>query len=470
MEDTAAMAAGPAIGGMSAPAASAAKMLELPEHEFTYLAGSTDRPWNQFTGRWLALQPHLAEMLAACGDERPLRVVDVGSCTGFFALQVAHRHPEADVVGVEGSVGVGNGTVGMAGTARQILRTHAVQTHLRWIRRLGLPNCFVAPEVWDYTRVCELASSGNSPICDVLLLLSILHHIDSVSVQQYASAGLSRLDGIVSLISKVLCLAPRHFVELPNRPFLAAAYDAFQTQRGILEAAAKASGHQWRFRGPIYTAEWFGVRELWLMEVADQMAPLDVHVCPFPLLHRGEEGELAGDNSFDDMDSQGLGAPAYRAAANLPHGALDPHLMDPGFSAGLMDPALDAAVLPPLGGHLADTTLGGAAACQNVGSMLIDPGMTAMAAPPCGPVEEGIAEAVSAAPTALLVAHLTLREAMNEALDVLNEVRKSGLVDDNAARRIAQNAAHSQQDIGSMMPQAPPRPAAPPQMAPQIRA
>merc|ERR1719482_132758 len=109
--------------------------LILPESEFTYLVNATDRPWTHFNGRWQAIKPRLAEIFRACGNDRPLRLVDVGSCTGFFSLQVAHRHPEADVIAVEGSVGIGNGVVGMAGTVRQILSTPAVMTHLRWIQQ-----------------------------------------------------------------------------------------------------------------------------------------------------------------------------------------------------------------------------------------------------------------------------------------------------------------------------------------------
>ncbi|CAJ1349640.1 unnamed protein product, partial [Effrenium voratum] len=193
--------------------------LQLPKNEFTYLAGSSDRPWEHFTGRWQAIKPVLNAMLAGCSQTRPLRVVDLGSCSGYFALKAAYRHPEADVVAVEGSIGIGNGTAGMQGTVRQILRTEAVQTHLRWIQKLKLANCFLAPEVWDYLHICNLAAPGR-PICDVMFLLSVVHHIDNISAQQYARAGLSRVQGGIELLAKLLMLAPRHFVELPQQPWL----------------------------------------------------------------------------------------------------------------------------------------------------------------------------------------------------------------------------------------------------------
>lgn len=372
---------------MSELDAAASDILDLPEQEFVYVAGSTDRPYAQFTGRWNAIQLYLAEMLQTCTKDNPLRVVDVGSCTGFFTLQIAHAHPEADVVGVEGSVGIGNGSVGMAGAARQILRTDAVQTHLRWVRKLGLPNCFCAPEVWDYFRVCELAALGR-PICDAMFLLSVVHHIDGVSTQQYTNAGLSRLDGTIDLLAKLLLLAPRHFIELPNKPWMADAWAAYGSARGILEAASKASKRVWRFRGPIYTAEWFGQREVWILE-SEGMPAVDVRTCPFPMLCRGEETQpppSAGASAhplLDDMDQERLG----------PHGG------------GLCDAALDAGdVARQLGG-------------------LCDPGLMLLSGTSVGPVDESIGEAIDAAPTDLLIAHLALREAMMEAEELLTEVR-----------------------------------------------
>ncbi|CAL1140787.1 unnamed protein product [Cladocopium goreaui] len=42
----------------------------LPKKDFTYVAGKTDRPWEHFTGRWEAIKPILAEMLAASSKTR----------------------------------------------------------------------------------------------------------------------------------------------------------------------------------------------------------------------------------------------------------------------------------------------------------------------------------------------------------------------------------------------------------------
>jgi len=379
---------------------SANEELVLPEHEFTYLAGSTDRPWSQFLGRWNAMKPHLAQMLKECDADRPLRVVDLGSCTGFFSLQAAHNHPEADVVGVEGSIGIGNGTVGMVGTAQQILATDAVCTHIRWIQRLRLANCFVAPEVWDYTSVCELASHGR-PICDVQFLLSVVHHIDGVSVDQYAKKGLSRVEGFVELMGKLLLLAPRHFVELPNRPWLENTYNVYGTQRAILEVAAKASGRSWNFKGPIYTADWFGLRELWVLEVADPMPSVDVETCPFPRLYRGQSQEDGG---------------------NTPH--RDDLLADASFgSMTTKDAIADSNYAAP------SVTAGLSMACPHLGGIDVDPGLMLLREP-YEPADAKIGEALSTAPTALLLAHLKLRDAISEATDLLREVRSSLPLDD----------------------------------------
>eukprot|EP00443_Scrippsiella_acuminata_P051396 CAMPEP_0115417358 /NCGR_PEP_ID=MMETSP0271-20121206/24084_1 /TAXON_ID=71861 /ORGANISM="Scrippsiella trochoidea, Strain CCMP3099" /LENGTH=520 /DNA_ID=CAMNT_0002841745 /DNA_START=54 /DNA_END=1613 /DNA_ORIENTATION=+ len=431
--------------------------LVLPEREFTYVAGSQDRPWSHFTGRWRAMRPYLAKMLQASGSDRPLRVVDLGSCTGFFSLQAAFRHPEADVIAVEGSVGIGNGTTGMAGSARQILSTGAVSTHLRWIQRLRLPNCFVAPEVWDYARICELASQGR-PICDVMFMLSVVHHIDNISVQQYTRAGLSRLDGVVDLLGKLLLLAPRHFVELPNRPWMAAAYDAYSTQRAILEAAAAASGREWQFKGPISTAEWFGLRELWVLEVQSAMPPLDLQTCPFFLLYRGEEQELNEPpddplNDLGSLDAYGdpgmhLGGPASFDAG----GAVDAcggsggnrcgqggGLLDSavGAGSGFADPFVEASalgLLPGMEGNAANA-LAALTSCQALGGTLVDPGLMVLSSGPCGSVDATVAEAVTSAPTELLLAHLTLREAMTEAEDLLREVRSANLAEEQAQQQ-----------------------------------
>ncbi|CAJ1350241.1 unnamed protein product, partial [Effrenium voratum] len=131
-------------------------------------AGYIDRPWRHFVTRWAAID---AELQKAFG-EGGFTLLDLGSCCGFFSLQAAVAYPESWVLGVEGSVGIGNGTTGIAGTQAQIIETKAIQTHLKWIRQLSLSNCMVAPDVWDYKKVCALAAEKR-PLCDVMLLLSV---------------------------------------------------------------------------------------------------------------------------------------------------------------------------------------------------------------------------------------------------------------------------------------------------------
>eukprot|EP00440_Ansanella_granifera_P070384 gb/GFBE01076369.1/.p1 GENE.gb/GFBE01076369.1/~~gb/GFBE01076369.1/.p1 ORF type:complete len:420 (+),score=89.63 gb/GFBE01076369.1/:1-1260(+) len=410
--------------------------INLPESDFTYLAGNSDRPFSHFTGRWQGIKPVLDSMLGACASDRPLRVVDLGSCSGFFALKTAYRHPEADIVAVEGSVGIGNGTVGVQGTVRQILQTDAVQTHLRWIHQLGLTNCFVAPEVWDYRRVCDLAASGR-PICDAMFMLSVVHHIDNVSAEQYARAGFSRVEGGIDLLAKLLLLSPRHFVELPNPPWMKELYEKYGSARDILEAAAKATGLQWAFKGPVHSAEWFGQRDVWVIECQDAMPELDIQSCPFPLLYRGDEEELISLDAAslgDDVTGPlgdfppvaGLVAKATSQLSN-PLGGL------PDLGELPLDLKLHGAAEPlPLddvkgfGGLLADENLGFATACQSIEGTLLDPALLALSQPHLGPVSDKVGRALKAATPALLLAHLSLREAMTEAEDLLANVRKLG--------------------------------------------
>lgn len=231
--------------------------VQLPTSEFTYIG----RPLNHFVVRWAAIDWELERIF----QEGPFSMLDLGSCHGFFSLQAAAGYRNSFVVGVEGSIGVGNGTTGLTGTEEDIISTKAVQTHLGWIERLQLQNCLVAPEVWDFRRVCSLANLGR-PICDVLLSLSVLHHIDGVSEEQYAATRLSAVEGTVTLMAKILLLANRHFIELPATPWIAHVWHTFASQREFLEAAARASGKQWSFTGPLVVSEWYGERQVWLME------------------------------------------------------------------------------------------------------------------------------------------------------------------------------------------------------------
>lgn len=407
--------------------------LQLPESEFVYLAGPTDRPWQQFVGRWQAIKPRLAEIFRACGNDRPLRLLDLGSCTGFFALQAAYQHPEADVIGVEGSVGIGNGGVGMAGSARQILRTPAVQTHLRWIRQLSLQNCMVAPEVWDYERICHLASTGR-PISDVSFMLSVIHHIDGVSHEQYANAGLSKVDGFVDLFSKLLVLAPNHFVELPYKPWLTEVYETFNTQRGILEAGTKKTGLNWSFVGPLYQSDWFGQRELWLLQVKGDLLPVDLAANPFLQLI----SEI--DPSEEEDPAPAADAPVLPARGRgvVNRGYSDNDADMNSILTGRNNSVFDSSL--PMGGVFANDALPNISSCQHVGgNLLMDPSITALCyGGNTAAVEDRIGELLQKSPTPLLVAHLALREAMDEAQTLLQEVRAPGKPETqakNAAQR-----------------------------------
>jgi len=240
----------------------------LPEEEFTYI----ERPWSHFLTRWAAMDVEIERTL---GPEASFSLIDLGSCCGFFSLQAAVGYPQCTAVSVEGSVGIGNGTTGVDGSEDDIIETKAIQTHLRWIDKLQLQNNMIAPEVWDYQRVSALAALGR-PIADVMISLSVVHHIDNISVEQYRAERLSKVEGTVRLMSKLLQLAPRHFVEMPDRPWMDHMYDAFGTARAFLGAAASASGRHWSFTGPLCISEWYGRRELWLLEEVGQARP------PFP--------------------------------------------------------------------------------------------------------------------------------------------------------------------------------------------
>lgn len=205
------------------------------------------------------------ELERAFGSESCFSMVDLGSCYGFFSLQASVRYPHCAVVSVEGSVGIGNGTTGMSGTEDEIIQTRAVQTHVRWIEKLRLANAVIAPEVWDYERVCALAALRR-PICDVLLSLSVIHHVDNVSTELYEAEGLSHVEGSLALMARLLDLAPRHFIELPDRPWMEHMYAAYGSAQAFLHAAAAANGRQWSFVGPLCICEWYGYRELWLLE------------------------------------------------------------------------------------------------------------------------------------------------------------------------------------------------------------
>jgi len=336
-------------------------VVDLPDSEFTYI----ERPWSHFVTRWAAIDVELER----CYGEAPFTLLDLGSCCGFFSLQAAAGYPEAIVMGIEGSVGIGNGTTGVQGTEDQIVATKAVQTHLHWIEKLNLPNSLVVPEVWDYRRVCQLAALGK-PISDTLLSLSVIHHIDTISTQLYTAARLSHVEGTLSLVANLLLLAPRHFVELPDRPWIEHVYVAYGTARAFLQEACNASGRRWSFTGPLCVSEWYGHRELWLIE------------------------EVGAERAT--MPWQGLKA-LFPRVLGLP-----------------ASPPQAAAVTTP---RLADQGPGHQPALPTL-SAALNPQVSAS-----GLTREELGAALLAAPTALIASHVQLRDALAAAEITLQDVR-----------------------------------------------
>lgn len=334
--------------------------MELPESDFTYI----ERPWSHFVTRWAAID---VELEAAFGSEIPFSLLDLGSCMGFFSLQASLGYPQSVVLGIEGSVGVGNGTTGVQGNQDEIIGTKAVQTHLRWIQKLGLANCFLSPDVWDFQRVCGLCALGR-PIVDVMLSLSVIHHIDNMSKEQYKAVGLDEVAGTVQLMAKVLLLANRHFIELPDQPWMEHIHRHFQSPRKFLEAAAQASQRQWSFVGPLCVSQWYGTRELWLLEDASFTT----------------SAGLSSSSTVAAMPPQGLQA-IFPRMLGAPLAGLQAASRLQG--AGAMRPGPQLPPPPPVVDHRQ---------LQDLGAALL------------------------AAPTALIAAHVQLREAMDAASTFLS--------------------------------------------------
>mmetsp|Transcript_10059 Transcript_10059/g.31595 ORF Transcript_10059/g.31595 Transcript_10059/m.31595 type:complete len:627 (-) Transcript_10059:91-1971(-) len=362
-------------------------IVALPEAEFTYI----ERPWSHFVTRWAAIDVELGRLFG----EGPFSLMDIGSCCGFFSLQAAAGYPDALVIGLEGSVGIGNGTSGVGGTEEQIIATKAVQTHLRWIQQLDLSNCLLAPEVWDYRRICQLALLGR-PICDAMLTLSVIHHIDNVSTQQYGDAGLTHLQGTVSLMTKLLDLAPRHFVELPDRPWLEHIYIAYGGARAFLEAAVKASGRNWSFVGPLCVSEWYGTRELWLLE------EVDVRASTIPTV------------GLQALFPRTLGTSAARQLSQAVPTAPQGNTRRVVEEAPAPPPAAAAAPRPPAAAELPQQP------SQTPAPQPAPLNLGALGTPL---TSEELGAALLAAPTALIAAHVQLRDALAGADGLLQHVR-----------------------------------------------
>jgi len=175
---------------LSAVSIDAEALPKLPAAEFSYIG----RPAETFEGRWKAIEEALAGRFGRSGArDTAFTLVDVGSNHGYFALNTALRFPASEVIGVEGSVGIGNGAVGSStkDTSR-IVATGAIRTHLDWVSKLGLTNCSVAPEVWDLDHVEHLEEEGFR--ADVMLTLSVVHHIDGICQAAYRRRGLDAVE------------------------------------------------------------------------------------------------------------------------------------------------------------------------------------------------------------------------------------------------------------------------------------
>lgn len=268
---------GAAADPAQAPAGKAAA-LGLNPAEFTYIG----RPAECFEGRWQAIGGVLAERFST---GQAFSLIDVGSNHGYFCLQTAAAYPEAFVMGVEGAVGCGNGSLGLSTRdAQRLAVTEACRTHLSWVEKLGLKNCHLAPEVWDLNKILELGQAGLR--ADVMLTLSVIHHIDGICEAEYKRLGKSHIEGSLELIAGILRLAHCHIVELPDKPWLDHLRSQFGGDEAVLrEAAARAwPGGPTEMRR-IHENKWMGLREVWLVEHRSGAAPSPCDVgALFPVL------------------------------------------------------------------------------------------------------------------------------------------------------------------------------------------
>eukprot|EP00747_Dinoflagellata_sp_TGD_P187332 gnl/TRDRNA2_/TRDRNA2_44913_c0_seq2.p1 gnl/TRDRNA2_/TRDRNA2_44913_c0~~gnl/TRDRNA2_/TRDRNA2_44913_c0_seq2.p1 ORF type:complete len:428 (+),score=61.16 gnl/TRDRNA2_/TRDRNA2_44913_c0_seq2:42-1325(+) len=249
-------AAATAAAALAVSAMAAGQLPKLPPEEFTYIG----RPSESFEGRWAAIE----RVLATCFGNRGFSLLDVGSNHGYFALNTSLRFPQSQVIGIEGSVGIGNGSLGTSTRdAQRLCVTGAVRKHLEWIKILGLKNNFVAPEVWDLDYCQKLCKAGLR--ADAMLTLSVVHHIDGICQNAYASRGLGPVEGSLELIATIMLLADVHILELPDSPWLGHLHNEFKSAGGIIKAALQRTGEEWECR-EIYRNEWIGSRELWLIE------------------------------------------------------------------------------------------------------------------------------------------------------------------------------------------------------------
>jgi len=283
-------------------------VLELSPEEFTYIG----RPWETFLGRWQAIEKALQDW----PSDKEFSCIDVGSNNGYFSLQAAHRWPKSFVVGLEGAVGVGNGNAGLSRNTQVIVETSAVRTHLKWLRRLKMENCVIAPEVWDYEMIREMT---KQPLCDLMISLSVVHHIDTVSEKQYQAKGMEHVDGTIDLLGQIFKLARTHILELPDNPWLSHMWKVFPSPKAAILAACERAGLQPTTMEVVFRNEWYGSREVWHIRFGDLVpvppaalrqrfsAPFLTCNSPLPLedlteVCEGVKGRTGEPESFTDED------------------------------------------------------------------------------------------------------------------------------------------------------------------------
>lgn len=243
-------------------------MCDIPVAErksFTY-AG---RSWENYVHRWDAIRGEL-QTWASGHKGGHFNVVDVGSNRGFFSVQTARAFPQALVIGVEGSVGAGNGNQGASRKVAQktLDKSAGVENHLKWIQNFDLLNNVIAPEVWGSKRVGQLLETGFTT--DVMYLLSVFHWMDKYSREagQYNHKSHNTED-TVDFMAKVLSLAQVHFIELPNfrrqRYFPQLKVSFHGSEELFLKAAVQKSGRAKTIK-EIFSDNFVGVRRIFMIK------------------------------------------------------------------------------------------------------------------------------------------------------------------------------------------------------------
>ena len=126
-------------------------MPELLAKNFVY----PSRPAASFEQRWKNIDDLLVAEFGR--DRRPFSLLDLGSGTGYFSLQVAKNFAKSQVVAVEGAIGVGNDPAVSAIAETAIAKSPGVVATTEQIAKLKLKNCRVAPEVWTAEDIGEKA-------------------------------------------------------------------------------------------------------------------------------------------------------------------------------------------------------------------------------------------------------------------------------------------------------------------------